>query len=135
MAHRHPAVVPGLIFLALALWNLPRPGPYYDEVIDVVDSINLSGRSGPCGLKSWFGDSLEWEGGRLPLMRLVYTGPIKTWLFTAVFAVFPPGVLALRPVSRARSWGRNSGTDPRFSSSTSRRRIPAPRGENFFRRS
>lgn len=93
---RHPAVFGGLLFLALALWNLPRPGPYYDEAIDVVDSITFSGRAGPYGLRTWFHGAVTVGGVRIPLTRAVYTGPVKTWLFTAVFAVLGPGVLPLR---------------------------------------
>ncbi len=93
-----PVAAPLAIYLCVTFWNLSSPGLFYDECIDLTDSVTLSGKGGPHTLPSRY-VTLDVAGRRLPLMRYVYTGPIKTYLFAAVFRFLPIRAATVRVIT------------------------------------
>lgn len=65
---------------------IPRLGIYTDEALI---GNGIYARGAPW--YSWtFGDS------ELPIMLISYVGALKTWIYSGIFAIWPPGSLSLR---------------------------------------
>lgn len=75
-----------LAFVASGLVFIPRLGIEVDEAI-VASGIYPHG-------DAWY----SWHLGQdeIPVMLISYLGALKTWMYNAIFLVFPPGAMSLR---------------------------------------
>lgn len=90
------SLLPVVIYLCASFYQVKLPGPYYDEFIFLVDSLELSGNGGEIPLQSQFVNT-RIGNHKIPLMRRsVYMGPGKTYFFAAVFSVFSPSISTVR---------------------------------------
>lgn len=88
--------LPVVIYLCASFYQVKLPGPYYDELIFLVDSLELSGNGGEIPLHSQFINT-RIGNHKIPLMhRVGYMGPGKTYFFAAVFSIFSPSISTVR---------------------------------------
>ena len=88
-------LIPFAFYTIATFWNISRPGPYYDEIIDLTDSIKLAKKEGTYPIK-WIHWTINVGNKRIPVMRYVYTGPIKTYYIAALFTFLPVRVSTAR---------------------------------------
>lgn len=82
-----------LLFLALALYQLPLPGPHYDEAVEVLPAVQLlQGRE----VQPFRDSALALFGRSLPLMTQDYIGALNTYLSLPFLLLLGVNVYALR---------------------------------------
>jgi len=76
----------GLLFIATAMLFVPNLGIEADEAL-IGNGIYEGGAP-------WY--SWKFGGYEVPVMLISYLGALKTWLYSALFAIWAPGPLSLR---------------------------------------
>ena len=74
-------LVPLLVFLALATYEIHRPGLYYDEMFVISPAYKVP------AYRTWFG---------VPLQISPYVGAEKAWIYPPIFALFGVSALSIR---------------------------------------